>query len=157
MPQKTLEASLPTSDFEYQPLVITLHTDNKETVSPQCLLSDFSENITPFTEVTHSLYGSNASRKFEMENQEASSRAPSTVKNDSKTAAKNETFLNLILQNPLIKNRKTNTLSDAAFSTSNVEPPTLKLFVKPVVKKDDSLTPQLSNKKFQFISELTSL
>ena len=65
--EKALEVSLPSSEFEHQALMITVPNDNKELVSTQSSRSDFSRNITPFTEVKHSLHGSNASLKDELE------------------------------------------------------------------------------------------
>ena len=73
--------------------------DHNETVSLQCSLSDFSKNTTPFTEVKNYLLGSNASLNDEMEFQEVSSSAPSTVTINSKTPQKIK-FLNLIFQSP---------------------------------------------------------
>ena len=57
--------------------------------SLQGSLSDFSQNITSFTEIKNSLYGSIASLKEKMQFNKASSSAPSTVKNDSKSQQEN--------------------------------------------------------------------
>ena len=86
--EKTLEASLQSTEFEHQALVITVPNDYEETVSPQSSFSDFSQIKTPFTEVNNSLHGSNASLDDEMEFHEPSKDAPLIVKNVSKTPQK---------------------------------------------------------------------
>ena len=55
----------------------------KKPVSPHSSLSDVSQITTLFTEVEDSSHGSNVFLNDELEIQEASGSAPSTVENDS--------------------------------------------------------------------------
>ena len=57
---------------------------------PQRSLSDLSQINTPSIEFKNSLHGSNASLNDDMEIQEASSSAPSTVEKDLKKRIKTE-------------------------------------------------------------------
>ena len=79
-----MDASLASTEFEHQALVITVPNEFKETVGPQSSLSDLLQNTTPFTESKNSLLGSNVSLIDEMEIQGAFSSASSTVIHDSK-------------------------------------------------------------------------
>ena len=81
--EKTLKIYFPSTEFESQALMITVPNDYKEMVSPQSLLSGLSQDTAPFAEVKNSLLGFNASMIVEIESQEASGSAPSTVKSDS--------------------------------------------------------------------------
>ena len=83
--EKALEVSLPSSEFEHQRMMSTVSNDYKERNSPKSSLSEFSQNTIPFTEFKNSLHGSCASLDDEMEVQEASSSAPLTLIQDSKT------------------------------------------------------------------------
>ena len=53
--------------------------------------------------------------------------------------------------------KKSNVLTDPAFLTSKVMPPTLKPLSEPALHRDDSLTFQISTLKFQVKSQRTSL
>ena len=96
---KTLEASLPSTEFEHQALLINVPKDHK-TVSNECKaiflsqisLSDLLHKSTPVIEVQSSLYGSSASSNGEKETPEASKSALSTVENDLETPQEKETF-----------------------------------------------------------------
>ena len=93
------------------------------------MLSDCSRNTSCFTEDNDSSQGSNASRNDDMEIQEASSNATSSVKNDSKTTQKkNKTFAPDSSKSP---KGKYNKLTDPAISTSKVMHPALKPTLKP--------------------------
>ena len=69
-----------------------------------------------------------------MEFHEASSSAPSTIENDSKTPQKNKISEPDSSTSP---KKKYYTLTDPAFSTSNVLLPTLKPFTKPNLHRND--------------------
>ena len=87
--EKTLIFSLLSSEFEDQALIITVPNDYKGTALSESSLSHLLQNTTSFREVQNSLPGSNASQNGQMEFPDASRRAPSNVKNDSKKPQKN--------------------------------------------------------------------
>ena len=68
-----MEASLPSTELEYQALVVTVPIDYKETVSLQSSFSHFLQINAPLFEAKNSLYGSIASLYDGMEIQEDSS------------------------------------------------------------------------------------
>ena len=82
--EKTLEVSLPSSEFESPALVITRSTIHKESISPQSPFSDLSQKSTAFTEIKNSLHGSQTSLSDKMVTQEASASATSIINDDSK-------------------------------------------------------------------------
>ena len=149
-----MKTSLPSTDCEYQALLITVPNDYKENVSPQRSLSDFSQNTTPFTEVKNSLHGSNASFNDVIYIQVASTIAPSIVQQDSKIARRNK--FSAPDSSESLK-RKYNILTDRAISTSNVVPPALKPLSELDLPRKDSLTSHLSTENFQFKPQLTPL
>ena len=92
--EQTMWASLPSTEFKQQALVITVPTDHK-TVSNNCQESfppqSSSSNIlqyTHFSDVNNLVNKSNASVNDEMECQVACSSVSSTVESDSKTPQK---------------------------------------------------------------------
>ena len=100
--------------------MITVPTDYKGTVSAQTSLSDLSQKATHFTEVKNSLHDSSASRNAEMEIQEASTSAPSTIEMIQELAKKTcEPASSKILK------RKNNSLNDLALTTSKSKAPTI--------------------------------
>ena len=78
--------------------MITVSIDYKESLSPQRLFSDFSQNTTSFTQIKTALHGYNASLNDKLEAQGISGSALLPVKHDSKTPQKNT--LRLTHQNP---------------------------------------------------------
>ena len=86
--RKCCESFFSSTEYEDQALMITVHKDLKECVSPQSLLSTFFQAKTPFTEVKNPLHDSSASLKDDMEIQAASSSAPITALQESKTPKK---------------------------------------------------------------------
>ena len=88
---KKVQNSLLSTVFESQALVITILNDFKETVSPQTSLLDLWQKTVPFAQVKNFLLGFNTSVIAEMETQETSGSAASTVKSDSETPQNIET------------------------------------------------------------------
>ena len=80
--EKTLVASIPSTEIENQALMITGPNDYRETVSLQSSLSDLSQKTTAVHEIKNSSHASIASLK-KMEIREVCRGAPSTVTNDS--------------------------------------------------------------------------
>ena len=153
--ENALEASLPSTEFEQQVLMITV-PEHKETLSPESSLSDLSQKTTLFSDIRISLQGFNASLKGEMENQEASSSTPSNVIDDSKTPRK---IKNSAPDSSKPPENKNNILTDPAILTSIVmpDPAILTLSQNLDLHRDDSLTSELTAEKFQFKPHLTLL
>ena len=152
--EETLEASLLSTKFEHQALVITILNDQKDSFSPQSSLFDFSQTSNPPNKVMNSLQGSNAALNDQREIWETSDSAPSTAIHDSKTPQK------IKIPTPgssKSAERKYNILIDPAFLTSSVVPPTLELSLKSHLHSGHSLTSQLSAGKIQFKPEATTL
>ena len=80
--------------------MINVPNDDKDPVPPQSSRAYFSQNPTSFTELKNSLQGSNASLKNELEIQETSSIAFSTVIRDSKTPPKNKISAQVFSESP---------------------------------------------------------
>ena len=133
--------------------MISVPNDYKEPVSLQSSLSDFSQITNPFTAIKNSLHGSKADLNDEMENQEASSCAPSPVIHDSKAPQKK----NSAPDSSKSPKRKHKNWTDPAIANWNVLPPTLKSSLKPDLHRDDSLTSQLSTEKLQLKPQLILL
>ena len=92
-----MKVSLFFTEFEAQPLAITVPNDFKDSVSLEKSLSDLTQNTTPSVAVENYLKGANALLKDEMETQEASDKPSSSVEIVSHTHQKNK-LLNVILQ-----------------------------------------------------------
>ena len=135
----------PSTELEHQALMITVSNAAMEPISPQSSLSDFSQTTTSFTEFKNSLHGSKATLQDEIEVQEASVSAPSTVIHDSKIPEKTN---NLHLTFPSPRKGNANFKLLLAFLTSNVTLPTLKPSSSPDLRRDDSLTYQLPTERF---------
>ena len=151
--ENTSEAPLPSTEFEQQDLGVTVPNVLKETVSSQSSLSDLSQNTIPLTEVKNSLHGSNIPLHDEMEIQEASGSAPSTVDIVSNSSQKTKCSKP---DSPKSPQKRNNKLNDLPFLPSNIRPPFLKPSAGSYLHRDASLTSELSTEKFQFESQLTS-
>ena len=81
--EKTLDFSLPFTEYESKTLVITVPSDYKQTVSGRILIPDLSQITTPFTEVKNQIHCYNTSLNDEKEIQEASGSDLATVKSIS--------------------------------------------------------------------------
>ena len=92
---------------------------------------------------------------IEIEIQEASGMAPSTVRADfPKASEESEKFRDHVSSNS--PEKKHTVFNDPAFLTSRFRLLPLKLSQKLDLHRDDSLTTQLSTQKLQFTSQLTS-
>ena len=150
--EKILIFSLLSSEFEDQPLIFTVPNDYKGTALSESSLSHLSQNTTSFREVQNSLPGSNASLNGQLEFPDASGRAPSNVKKDSKNRKKT-----CELDSSMTPKTENNNLLDPAFLTSIVMPPSLKLSENLEFHQYHFLTATLSTEKFHFWPQLTSL